>query len=170
MAWTWKPARIGAWMLGIVLAAAGCDVQRMQEMEVGVSTESDVRAKWGEAAALYDNADGSRSLEYPRQPSGQVNYMIEIGADGKLKAIRQVLKPDQFAKVTPGLDKAQVRRLIGKPAAMQSFEAKREEVWDWRWLDNNAAKLFSVTFSTADGKVAATAVTDDTAASGINRN
>jgi outer membrane protein assembly factor BamE (lipoprotein component of BamABCDE complex) len=100
---------------------------------------------------------------------GQVNYMMEIGADGKLKAMRQVLKAEQFAKVTPGLDKAQVRRLIGKPAHVQSFELKKEEVWDWRWLDNNAPKLFSVTFG-ADGRAASTAVSEDRPGGGGDRN
>lgn len=159
---TWRNSVGGAVALGLALVLAACDVQRIQEMEVGVSSEADVRSKWGAPAAVYDNTDGSRTLEYPRQPMGQVNYMMEIGADGKLKAMRQVLKAEQFAKVTPGLDKAQVRRLIGKPANMQTFELKKEEVWEWRWLDNVVPKLFLVTFA-ADGKVASTSVSDDRA-------
>ena len=135
-------------------------MQKLAELEVGVTTEADVRAKWGEPAAVYSEPDGSRTLEYPRQPAGQVNYMLAIGGDGKLVAMRQVLKPANFAKVEPGWDKAQVRRLLGLPAKTQRYELKQEEVWDWRFADNAENKQFSVTFDTS-GRVTATATTVD---------
>lgn len=146
--------------LAAVTALVACDVQKIAELEVGVTTEADVRAKWGEPAAVYTEADGSRTLEYPRQPAGQVNYMLAIGADGKLVAMRQVLKPANFAKIEPGWDKAQVRRLLGLPAKTQRYELKQEEVWDWRFADNAENKQFSVTFDTS-GRVTATATTVD---------
>jgi hypothetical protein len=146
--------------LTLAAALAGCDVQKIAELEVGVTTEADVRAKWGEPAAVYSEPDGSRTLEYPRQPAGQVNYMLAIGGDGKLVAMRQVLKPANFAKVEPGWDKAQVRRLLGLPAKTQRYELKQEEVWDWRFADNAENKQFSVTFDTS-GRVTATATTVD---------
>ncbi|CAM5782399.1 outer membrane protein assembly factor BamE domain-containing protein [Rhizobacter fulvus] len=146
--------------LAAVTALVACDVQKIAELEVGVTTEADVRAKWGEPAAVYTEADGGRTLEYPRQPAGQVNYMLAIGADGKLVAMRQVLKPANFAKIEPGWDKAQVRRLLGLPAKTQRYELKQEEVWDWRFADNAENKQFSVTFDTS-GRVTATATTGD---------
>ena len=159
MAFQYLPKR---WLAGlaIALALAGCDVQRIAELEVGVTTESEVRARWGEPAAVYAEADGSKSLEYPRQPAGQINFMVVIGRDGKVTALRQVLTPASFAKIEPGWDKAQVRRLLGLPAKTQRYELKREEVWDWRFSDNAENKLFSVTFDT-DGRVTATATTID---------
>jgi hypothetical protein len=83
-----------------------------------------------------------------------------LGEGGKMSALRQVLKPSEFAKVTPGLDKAQVRRLLGRPASTQRFELKNEEQWNWRWLHGQATKVFSVTFD-PDGRVITTAVVDD---------
>ena len=78
-----------------------------------------------------------------------------------MSALRQVLKPSEFAKVTPGLDKAEVRKLLGRPAKTQRFDLKPdEEHWDWRWLDGQQAKLFSVTFD-RDGKVSTSASGDD---------
>lgn len=152
------------WLAAVAIAAAltvvACDVQKIAELEVGVTTEADVRAKWGEPAAVYTEPDGGKTLEYPRQPAGQVNYMLAIGADGKLVALRQVLKPATFAKIEPGWDKAQVRRLLGRPGKVQSYELKREEVWDWRFVDGQEAKLFSVTFDTR-GRVTATGTTID---------
>ena len=151
-------AALGA--LAMAAALVACDVQKIAELEVGVTTESEVRAKWGQPAAVYNEPDGSVTLEYPRQPAGQVNYMLAIGADGKLVAMRQVLKPANFAKIEPGWDQSQVRRLLGMPAKTQRYELKQEEVWDWRFADNAENKQFSVTFDTS-GRVTATATTMD---------
>ena len=157
---TFRRHASAAFALVLAVALLGCDVQKIAELEVGVTTEADVRAKWGEPAAVYVEPDGSKTLEYPRQPAGQVNYMLAIGADGKLVAMRQVLKPANFAKIEPGWDKAQVRRLLGLPAKTQRYELKQEEVWDWRFNDNTENKQFSVTFDT-NGRVTATATTVD---------
>lgn len=146
--------------LGLVAVLAACDPQRISELEEGVATEADVRARFGEPAAVYAEADGGRTFDYPRQPAGQVNYMITISADGKMSALRQVLKPVNFAKVLPGLDKTQVRRLLGQPAKVQSYALKQEEVWDWRFADGQENKVFSTTFDAA-GKVVASATTLD---------
>ena len=151
------------WIAAILLAAValvGCDVQKIAELEVGVTTEADVRAKWGEPAAVYTETDGSKTLEYPRQPAGQVNYMLAIGADGKLIAMRQVLKTANFSKIEPGWDKAQVRRLLGLPAKTMRYALKNEEIWDWRFAETSESKLFSVTFD-ADGRVKSTAIAVD---------
>ena len=152
---------LAVWFAVVLMAAlSGCDPQRISELEEGVATEADVRGKFGEPAAVYADDSGARTFEYPRQPAGQVNYMITIGADGKMSALRQVLKPANFAKIEPGWDKAQVRRLLGLPAKTQRFELKQEEVWDWRFADGQENKLFSVTFDTL-GRVTSSATTSD---------
>ena len=145
---------------GLMVLLAACDPQRIAELEEGVATEADVRARFGEPAAVYAEADGGRTFDYPRQPAGQVNYMITIGTDGKMSALRQVLKPVNFAKVVPGLDKTQVRRLLGQPAKAQRYSLKQEEVWDWRFADGQENKVFSATFDDK-GKVVSSATTLD---------
>ena len=151
--------RMGVLLL-VLASLVACDTKRIEELEEGVATEADVRAKFGEPAAVYPEEGGARTLEYPRQPEGQRNYMITIGSDGKMSALRQVLKADGFAKVKPGLDKAQVRRLLGLPGKTQVFALKQEEVWDWRFQDGAQNKLFSVVFDT-NGIVTSSAVTLD---------
>jgi len=151
---------VAAWVAA-VFALAGCDQQRIAKLEEGVATEADVKREFGEPKAVFNEPDGGRTFEYPRQPEGQTNYFITIGADGRMSALRQVLKPSEFAKVRPGLDKAEVRKLLGQPAKTQRFDLKPdEEHWDWRWLDGQQAKLFSVTFD-RDGKVVTSASSDD---------
>lgn len=145
----------GSFALTALLALAGCDPQRIQELEEGVSTEADVRQRFGEPAAVYQEADGARTLEFPRQPQGQTNYMITIGTDGRMQALRQVVRPDQFERVRPGLDKAAVRRLLGRPAQTRSFAlTPQQEEWEWRYHDRGENRLFVVTWD-ADGRVVA---------------
>ena len=151
-------------VLGLVAALfmlAACDQQRIAKLEEGISTEADVKREFGEPKAIFNEPDGGRTFEYPRQPEGQTNYFITIDAQGKMSALRQVLKPAEFAKIAPGLDKTEVRKLLGRPAKTQRFDLKPdEEHWEWRWLDVQLPKIFNVTFD-KDGKVASSNVTDD---------
>jgi outer membrane protein assembly factor BamE (lipoprotein component of BamABCDE complex) len=148
-------------LLGSLLAFLGCDQQKIAKLEEGVATEADVRRQFGEPQATYSEADGGKTFEFTRQPEGQTAYMITIGPDGKMSALRQVLKATEFAKVQPGMDKADVRRLLGRPARTARYDLKPdEEHWDWRWLDGQISKVFSVTFN-RDGKVMASAVSDE---------
>jgi outer membrane protein assembly factor BamE (lipoprotein component of BamABCDE complex) len=150
----WIVCALGALLL------YGCDPQRVAKLEEGVSTEVDVRKQFGDPVTVTVEPDGSRSLDYPRQPEGFSNYIIKIGADGKMTSLRQLLNEDNFARVVPGLDQQQVRNLLGRPAKTQRFDLKKEEVWDWRFKPGQEARIFSVTFS-SDGKVLRTAVGDD---------
>jgi outer membrane protein assembly factor BamE (lipoprotein component of BamABCDE complex) len=160
---------MASWLASL-LALVGCDPQKIAKLEEGVATEADVRKQFGEPHATYSEADGSKTFEYSRQPEGQVAYMITIGTDGKMSALRQVLKTSEFAKIKPGMDKGEVRRLLGKPAKTAKFDLKPdEEHWDWRWLDNQQNKIFSVTFN-RDGKVMASAVSDDNERNNTYRN
>lgn len=150
---------LGAALLALA-ALTACDSERIAQLEEGVATEADVKRQFGEPAAVFTEADGGRTFEYPRQPEGRANYFITIGTDGKMSALRQVLRADIFAKVQPGMDQAELRRLLGRPARTQVFALKNEEVWDWRWLENGQKKVFSVSFDTT-GRVKASASVDD---------
>ena len=142
------------------LASAACDPQRISELEEGVSSEFDVRERFGSPEQVWNEADGAHTLEYNRQPAGERNYMITIGTDGKMSALRQVLAPHHFAKVQPGMTQEQVRRLLGKPGKQVTYELKQETEWDWHWTDAPAQeKLFTVVFG-ADGRVLRAASTE----------
>lgn len=143
-----------------VWGLAACDQHKIAKLEEGVATEADVRREFGNPAAVFDEPGGARTLEYPRQPEGQTNYFITIGGDGKMSSLRQVLKDDSFVRIKPGLDKAEVRRLLGRPAKSQTFAGKGEEVWDWRYLAGQQPRIFSVTFD-INGRVLSAASADE---------
>ncbi len=155
---TWR------WVAGcIMLLLAACDLRNIRELEEGFSTEADVRARFGEPENIWDAPGGGRTLEYNRQPSGHQNYMITIGPDGRMSALRQVLTPTNFAKVVPGMMMEEVRRMLGKPMRVTRFELKRESHYDWRYHDGpNAgdARIFTVVFD-SDLRVLSTGSTAD---------
>jgi hypothetical protein len=135
-------------LLAAVIGLAGCDNQRIAELEEGVATEADVRTRFGQPENIWDAPDGGRVFEYNRQPQGQKNYMITIGRDGKMSALRQVLTPENFAKVQPGMMMEDLRKLLGKPAKVTPYALKRETEWEWRWVQPpNSPMVFTATLS-----------------------
>ena len=132
-------------LLAAALWLAGCDPKRISELEEGVSTEADVRARFGEPENIWDSPAG-RVFEYNRQPAGQKNYMITIGTDGKMSALRQVLTPENFAKVHPGMMMEDLRKMLGKPAKVTPYALRRETEWEWRWVQPpNSPMVFTAT-------------------------
>lgn len=133
----------------MVTGLAACDPQNIAELEEGVSTEADVRERFGPPEAVWDGPDGAQIYEYNRQPAGHRNYMITIGADGKMAALRQVLTPQNFAQIQPGMAMEEVRRRLGKPMKITTYELKRETHYDWRYLDGpneSDSKVFTAVF------------------------
>jgi hypothetical protein len=116
-------------MLGALLSLLGCD--RTNELRPGISTTAEVIDKLGRPTMEWQEGT-DKVWEYPFTPEGTRNYMLTIGPDGILKAMEQVLTPENFARVQPGMTREQVRRLLGKPAAMQFFALKQEEAWEWK--------------------------------------
>ena len=53
-------------LLGVTLLLAACDQQRIDELEEGVATEADVRARFGEPEKVWDAPGGGRTFEYNR--------------------------------------------------------------------------------------------------------
>ena len=148
-------------LLAAVVLLWGCDAQRIAKLEEGVSTEADVRAQFGEPKQILEAADGSKVLSYPRQPEGWTNYQIVIGTDGKLASLRQLLTPENFAKVQPGMTQDEVRRLLGQHAKLMSYAMKpTEQVMRWHFMAGQSKKVFDVTFD-AERRVIGSQMADD---------
>lgn len=142
----------GAAVLGLALLAA-CDAQRISELQPGQSTEADVRERFGIPENTWPEPGGGHTLEYNRQPAGVENYMITIGPDGALTAVRQVLTQDNFERVQPGMAMSQVRRLLGKPAKTTHFALKGETHVDWRYLVQPDTHMLFTVVTGGDGRV-----------------
>ena len=165
-----RKAAIAMGLLSALAAMVGCDPQRIDELEEGVATEADVRTRFGEPEKIWDATDmgslpqpgaaaapGARTFEYNRQPAGSVNYMITIGSDGKMSALRQVLAPQNFSKVLPGMPMETVRKMLGKPMKITPYALQQTIHYDWRYLNPpTTAMIFTVVFD-RDLKVVSTA-------------
>lgn len=155
-------------LLFLALFLSACDPQRIAELEEGVATEADVRAKFGEPEKIWEGAQGAKILEYNRQPAGAKNYMITVDANGKMSALRQVLTPENFAKIRPGMMMEDVRKMLGKPMKITPYELKRTWHYDWRYMDGpneSDKKIFTVVFD-SDLRVLSTGSVDDLALKG----
>lgn len=146
---TRHPAR---WALAFsaALLMTACDQQAIGELEEGVSTEEDVRERFGQPEAVWDGPDGAQVYEYNRQPAGYQNYQITIGPDGKMAALRQVLTERNFALILPGMPMEEVRKLLGKPMKITTYDLKKETHHDWRYRDGpneSDSKVFTVIFN-----------------------
>lgn len=180
------------WLMAVSIVAialptmltSGCDSQRIAEIEEGMATEADVRLRFGEPEKVWDASDmatvypagsvqaepGARTLEFNRQPAGTVNYMITIGPDGRVSALRQVLTPQNFAKVQPGMPMETVRKLLGKPMKVTRYDLSRETHYDWRYINPpQQTMVFTAVFNT-DLRVVRTGSVDIEAAGEPQRN
>jgi hypothetical protein len=149
-------------LLSAMLALAGCDNQRIAELVPGESTEADVRQKFGQPQDVWEDGDGTRILEFSRQPEGHRNWQIKLDAQGKLVYVKNVLTPENLAKIQPGMSELEVRRLVGRPGKMQEYKLKNEVHWDYRFLESpTQSAMYIVTFDGTGGKVKATARMDE---------
>jgi hypothetical protein len=148
-------------ILAALAALVGCDQRRIEKLEEGVSTEADVRAQFGAPENVWDEAGGAHTLEYNRNPSGHQNYMITIGPDGKMAALRQVLTPTTFAKVQPGMKMEEVRRMLGKPAKRTPYALRKEEAWDWRYMQPPGTSMMFTVWFDPDMRVVRTSTGPD---------
>ena len=147
-------------LLSFLFGLAGCDSKNIAELEEGVATEADVRARFGEPEKIWFAADmastpfpgaavapGAKTFEYNRQPEGNVNYMITVGADGRMSALRQVLNARTFASVLPGMPMETVRKMLGKPMRVTPYALQQQTHYDWRYLNPpNTTMIFTAVF------------------------
>lgn len=132
----------------------------LEKLKLGISTETDVRREMGPPEKVWDEADGSRTLEYPKGPEGHRAFMIRLDQQGIYQSYEQVLTAKNFATITVGMSQHEIRRKFGKPRSIVLLALKNETVWDWLYLDESQAeKLFNVHFD-ADDKVTHTSVSD----------
>ena len=138
-------------------ALAGCAAGGGVDLRAGVSTEDQVRQSMGRPAATFDNADGSRRLAYPRGPLGTQTFMADVGGDGRLTRISQVLDDEVFRRIQPGWTQDEILRAIGPPEDTSAFSLSRTHAWEYRYTDTwGYQAIFSVIFDAQDRVVGKT--------------
>ncbi len=135
-----------------VLFAAGC--AGFSAINPGASAQQ-VETLVGPPANVWKNADGSEVWEYPQGPLGVETYMVALGPDRAVREVRQVLSDETISKLHVGMSRDEVRRLLGRPGEIMVFGARDEEVWSWRYQQENPM-FFNVLFDRTAGTVRTT--------------
>ena len=160
-----------------MLAACNPDNTPQQQLgedriAVGISTEGEVRIIYGAPSMAWEEENGARTLEFVKGPAGHRTFMIQFGADNKVKQIQQVLQPSYFVKVVQGMSVDQVRRLIGKPGKIVPYPLSKTEGHFYRYLEGTDSRYFVVQYDAnvnnvdSYGKVAKTLMLPDEEAGG----
>jgi hypothetical protein len=139
-------------LLAPLAALLGCDAG-ISQLKPGVSTATEVRSVMGNPTFEWKAADGGYTWEFARGPEGVVTYMVDLGPDHVMRALRQVLTEDYFAKIQPGMDQDAVRKLIGKPGQTMPFPNLPEVAWSWRYEQSHGNPWFFNVHFAPDGTV-----------------
>ncbi len=97
---------------------------------VGADEPAVVKAM-GQPKARHSLPGGVTRLVYPRGPAGQGTTMVDLGADGRVTSVRQVLGEKQFAALPIGMTEEELLREIGPPSERQ--QSRGTTTWSYRY-------------------------------------
>lgn len=119
-----------------VLVLAACS-SMPSRVELG-TPRAEIERRLGAPTAVIALADGQR-LQYSGQPAGPQVYNLDLGPDGRLRRVEQVLDifwmqqniaPDRWTR-------DDVLRHMGRPALVERVWSFTGDVWTYRFLENN---------------------------------
>ena len=125
----------------------------MQDLRPGATVE-EVVSRMGPPAVELRDADGTRHLAYPSGPFGTQTYMAQVGGDGRLQRIDQVLDDTRFNSISQGMGTEELLRLIGPPWQRVPFSNLGQTAWDYRYRDSWGYVAVLSVMVDDDGRVA----------------
>ncbi len=139
------------------LLVGGCASLAPPSFATGTAM-SEVESRMGKPKDVVKAPDGDTVWQYPNGPVGQTTYMVNFGADQRVKSVRQALTLEQFAKIRPGTTtQDDIRLLLGPPGETMSFSRMNEEVWSYRYQASASDnRIFNVHFDAKTGAVRTT--------------
>lgn len=137
----------------------------IDRLKPGVSGELDVRGVFGVPEMIVEEPDGMRTFHYPQGPEGPRTFFATLGADGRLIRVWNVLVPETFARIVPGMPRDDVRLLLGRPGQQQTYALKQQTAWEWKIVDAGSDKRFYVMFDEA-GRVVSSGIEDPSLSAG----
>lgn len=154
-----------ALLLSAPLWLAGCVSYGGGGLRPGMANLDEVLAAMGPPARQWQAADGTRTLSYPRGPSGLHSFMVYIDANGKFVRSENVLDENGFARVKAEMTEDEVERAIGPsiPALTTHYPARKEIAWEWRYCNaQSATARFYVLFDADTRRVRSSMRGDET--------
>jgi len=137
--------RKAAYLL-FLLAAAGCASYDGRNLHPGIS-QAEVTATMGAPAMEVATEGGGKRLVYPKGPLGTQTFMADVGPDGRLVSVSNVLTDGVFDSMRPGITEKDVLRMIGPPSQTMEFPRSNTHAWEYRYMDTwGYVAEFSTTF------------------------
>ena len=139
-----------------LLALGGCAVLHPPAIAEGTAMTA-VEAALGRPKDILAAPGGDIEWQYPTGPYGQRTYVATFGPDGRVKAFKQVLTFDNFAKIRKDMTSDEIRLLFGRQYTTVRYRNLGEEVWSYRYLiPVNDNRIFNVHFDAKTGLVRTT--------------
>lgn len=129
------PALWGSAALCAIAAAllAGCAGSSTPQGLPTGATEAQVVSRMGPPTGRYALPNGGARLEFARGPQGKVTYMVDFDAAGGSVIWDQVLTPQTFISLEPGISSEEVLMRIGHPGSMRAYPRQQLTVWNYRY-------------------------------------
>lgn len=115
-----------------VLLVACAGSRSPQELPIG-ATEAQVVARMGPPTGRYALPNSGTRLEFARGPQGRVTYMVDFDAAGGSILWDQVLTPQTFISLEPGISSEEVLMRIGHPGSTRAYPRQKLTVWNYRF-------------------------------------
>ncbi len=127
---------------------------------------AEARHSLGGPSGEYALAGGGARLEFRQGSFGRETYMLDFDAGGRLVSSRQVLTPQDFATIVPGMTQDDVLVRIGRPAFVFPVGWQQSQVWNYRFggLDGDCV-VFQVSIGNASHTVTEASPNTDPACS-----
>jgi hypothetical protein len=144
------------------LLLAACASYSGRGLKPGEAQLADVLRVMGDPTMQWQEPDGSRQLAYRR---GYYTFMVDIGPNGKLQKIKNIMNMKTFSRIQPDMTKSQVIRILGPsyPPGTAYFKARDELALEWLYCDEwNQKARFDVLFDASKETVRSTlSLTDE---------
>ena len=137
--------RLAAGTLLLLAASllAGC--AGMPERIAAGTPRAEIEQRLGRPTAEYALGDGTR-LQYSRQPAGQQVYNLDLGPDGRLRRLEQVMDIHWLQQriEVDRWTRDDVLHNLGRPALVERVARFRGDVWTYRFLEVNLPRQVHV--------------------------
>jgi hypothetical protein len=118
--------------VAVLIGLGACaSVDRIATLQPGASEADATTAAGRRPAYIWNNTDGTRTLDYSNQPlGGTTSWFVTVDAAGKILKTQRIEVDPLNNKVAVGMNTDQVRRMLGTPRGVATYMSG-EDVWEW---------------------------------------
>ncbi len=98
-------------------------------------TREEVIVHFGKPSRVVPLPAGTR-LQYSAEPAGQSALMVDLGPDGRVLSVRQMMTLAELSKIQPlKWTREDVEREFGQPASIDRVASWHGDIMTYRWRD-----------------------------------